>query len=212
MALESSPNIRRESLACFSGFTQAINTQEPASGWRFAGESWIGIMAGSGSNQSPEKVQPSGSASQPEDSPELGPLRVLIAEDSKTDVFLIREALKTARLNLDIHVSEDGEDATAFIDGIDEDPTVPPVSLVLLDLNLPKKRGREVLEHVRASGRSREALVIVVSTSNSPQDRLELLQLGANAYFAKPSDYASFMKLGDVTRQVLATKFPPLQN
>jgi DNA-binding response OmpR family regulator len=130
---------------------------------------------------------------------------VLVIEDNRADVFLIRDALKTANIDADIHVVTDGEAAVTFFDGVDADPAAACPSLVILDLNLPRKRGVDVLRHMRQSRRCAEAPVLVVTSSDSHHDREAALELGANAYFRKPSAYDSFMELGDVARQLFAT-------
>jgi chemotaxis family two-component system response regulator Rcp1 len=119
-------------------------------------------------------------------------------------VFLIRAAIEGASVIADLRVVKDGEQAVTFFDDTDRDETVPVPDLVILDINLPRKPGGEVLQHLRRSRRSRDARVIAVSTSDSPGDRAEMSRLGANAYFHKPSDYADFLKLGETIRQVLS--------
>ena len=79
----------------------------------------------------------------------------------------------------------------------------PCPDLVLLDINLPKKPGGEVLRHMRDCRRCEKTPVIVVSTSDSVQDREDMSRLGANGYFRKPSQYAQFMKLGELIKEVL---------
>lgn len=128
---------------------------------------------------------------------------MLIVEDNDADVFLIREALKAKNLSVAIHVVRDGEQAMQYFDQTDADATAPCPSLVLLDINLPRKQGAEVLRHMRQSLRCRNALVIAVSTSDSARDREQMAELGANGYFRKPSEYAEFMKLGDVVKVLL---------
>lgn len=74
---------------------------------------------------------------------------------------------------------------------------------MILDINLPKKLGGEVLRHLRKAKSCSQALVIVVSTSDAQNDRDAMEGLGANAYFRKPSEFAEFMKLGDIVKSVL---------
>jgi CheY-like chemotaxis protein len=116
--------------------------------------------------------------------------RVLVVEDSKTDVFLIREALDAAGVRAEIDVVHDGQSALRFLD----EQALP--ALVLLDLNLPKYSGREVLRHIRANLRMKDLAVLVVTSSALLQDREELTALGFDGYFQKHSDYAAFLKLG----------------
>jgi CheY-like chemotaxis protein len=126
-----------------------------------------------------------------------------VVEDSKTDVFLIRQAIANAEVNADLHVVSDGDAATKFFDSADADSNAPCPTLVLLDLNLPKKTGDDVLRHLRSSPRCGDAAVLVVSSSDAAHDREAVARLGANAYFRKPSDYAEFMKLGEVVKKLL---------
>ena len=123
--------------------------------------------------------------------------RVLVIEDSKTDVFLIREALETAGVQAQIDVVHDGQAALRFLD----EEARP--ALVLLDLNLPKYSGREVLQHIRTNLRTKDLAVLVVTSSTLSQDREELTALGFDDYFQKPSDYAAFLKLGPLVKGLL---------
>jgi len=132
-----------------------------------------------------------------------GHTEILIVEDSKTDVFLICEALQSALLDAAIHIVYDGEQATRFIDAADASDSNPRPDVVLLDMNLPRKNGDDVLKHLRASRRSKNARVIIVSSSDAPRDRAAVANLGVARYFRKPFDFDEFMKLGGVVREVL---------
>jgi CheY-like chemotaxis protein len=123
--------------------------------------------------------------------------RVLVVEDNKTDVFLIREALESAGVRAEIDVVHDGQAALRFLD----EEARP--ALVLLDLNLPKYSGREVLRHIRANIRMKDLAVLVVTSSALSQDREELTALGFDGHFQKPSDYAAFLKLGPLVKGLL---------
>ena len=101
-------------------------------------------------------------------------------------------------LRVPVHVAKDGEEATHFFDMADRDASAPRPSLVILDINLPKKSGIQVLQHLRGSHRCRDASVIVISTSNAEKDREAVMLSGANAYFSKPSKYDEFLKLWDL--------------
>ena len=125
------------------------------------------------------------------------PPRLLVIEDSKTDVFLIREALDSAGVRAEIDVVHDGQAALRFLD----EEARP--ALVVLDLNLPKYGGREVLRHIRANMRTKDLPVLVVTSSALSQDREELTALGFDGYFQKPSDYAEFLKLGPLVKGLL---------
>jgi len=133
------------------------------------------------------------------------PHQVLIVEDNEADVFLIEEAIKSAKVPVSLYVARNGEQATSYFDRVDRDSETPGPALVILDINLPRKPGYEVLKHLRKSRRSATAHVIVVSTSDSPRDRDQMKQLGADRYFRKPSEYAGFMKLGELVKALLSS-------
>lgn len=129
-------------------------------------------------------------------------------EDNEADVFLIQEAIMAKKLPMTLHVVRDGEQAMRYFDEADADVSATCPALVILDINLPKKQGSEVLKHMRRSRRCANALVIAVSTSDSARDREQMTELGANAYFRKPSEYADFMKLGDIVKGLLTGGSP----
>jgi chemotaxis family two-component system response regulator Rcp1 len=125
-------------------------------------------------------------------------------EDSKADLYLIRQAISAAEVNAAVVVVDDGHQAVEFIDKAEASQGVPYPDLVLLDLNLPKKAGIEVLRHIRNSSACKNALVLVVTSSDSARDREAVKALGFNGYFRKPSVYAEFMKLGPMIRELLS--------
>ncbi len=118
-------------------------------------------------------------------------------------MFLIREAITAAKVDAAVAVVSDGHQATEFIDQADRGQGAPCPDLILLDLNLPKKDGIEVLRHIRDSAVCKNALVLVVTSSDSASDREAVEKLGFNGYFRKPSVYAEFMKLGPMIRELL---------
>ncbi len=129
--------------------------------------------------------------------------QIVLVEDADPDVFLVREALELGGLQFSLRIFDDGEKAVEFVEDVDRDETVPCPHLVLLDLNLPKKTGAEVLERVRGSHRCGNVPVIILTSSDSPKDREQVARLGATRYFRKPSRLAEFMRLGDLVREVL---------
>jgi CheY-like chemotaxis protein len=129
---------------------------------------------------------------------------ILIVEDNPGDVFIIRTALEAAKINAQLHFVKDGEQAVKFFDEADNDNAAPCPALVLLDINLPRKQGGEVLQYMRGTRKCGDALVIVVSSSDSPMDRKQMKDLGANAYFHKRSTYEEFMKLGEMVKELLS--------
>lgn len=161
-------------------------------------------MGGSGSNPSPEKDPPSALPSRSEVAPSQVRHHVLIVEDNESDVFLMERAISAKKLPLYVHVVKDGDQAVRFFNDVDRDPSKPCPDLVILDINLPRRPGDDVLKHMRRSSRCADAHVIAVSTSDSPRDRRLMAQLGADQYFHKPSDFDEFMKLGDLIQAVIA--------
>jgi DNA-binding response OmpR family regulator len=118
----------------------------------------------------------------------------------------MREALEAENITTRLHVVSDGEMAVRYIDELAADSKGHCLSLVLLDLNLPKKSGFEVLEHLRRNQKCGNALVVIVSSSDSIRDRAEAAAMGADAYFRKPSDYAAYLKIGEIIKDMLLVR------
>jgi CheY-like chemotaxis protein len=129
---------------------------------------------------------------------------LLVAEDNPADVGLIRLALKEHGVQTGVRIVSDGEAAVHFIDMVEADPAAACPALAILDLNLPRVSGGEILRRLRVSTKWRDVPVIVVSSSLSPRDRKDAIQLGASAYFAKPSDLEEFLRLGALISKILA--------
>jgi two-component system, chemotaxis family, response regulator Rcp1 len=119
------------------------------------------------------------------------------------DVYLVLDALERSQINADLHIVVDGQAATLFVDQADADNSAPCPNLVLLDLNLPKKSGVEVLKHLRGSARCACARVLIMSSSDAPLDRSAVADLAVSGYFKKPTDYGGFMELGPLVREIL---------
>jgi DNA-binding response OmpR family regulator len=116
--------------------------------------------------------------------------------------LLVREAIKLEKLPLQVYIVADGESAVNFIAAAENDTNAPFPHLVLLDLNLPKVDGLDVLRRIRASDKFSAIPVLVVTSSDSPSDRGGAAKLGAG-YFQKPVSYDEFVKVGPVLRQIL---------
>jgi CheY-like chemotaxis protein len=127
---------------------------------------------------------------------------LLVAEDNLPDALLVREAVRMEDLPLDVHLAADGQQAIEFIARAEKDPDAPCPHFLLLDINLPRADGFEVLRRLRASERCKSVPVIVISSSDSPADRDQAAKLGAG-YFRKPPSYEEFLKLGGVLKQLL---------
>ncbi len=129
--------------------------------------------------------------------------QILLVEDNPADANLVEEAIAEARIECGLSIVRDGLAALEFIDRLDADPDHPRPDIVLLDLNLPKIGGEEVLRRVRANAWCGTAKVLIVSSSDAPADRERAMLLGASDYFRKPSNLDQFMELGPRIRAVL---------
>jgi CheY-like chemotaxis protein len=129
-------------------------------------------------------------------------LAVMLVEDSLADVYLVREAMREEGLECDLRVAEDGEKAIQIIDRVDQDTETPAPSMALLDINVPKKNGTQVLERLRQSARCGNIPIVMISSSDSPAERQRAFELGATDYFRKPSSLNEFMQLGKLVRRL----------
>jgi chemotaxis family two-component system response regulator Rcp1 len=123
------------------------------------------------------------------------PIEVLLVEDSPGDVRLTREALKDAKVHISLHVASDGIEAMAYLQC--EGPYINAIrpDLILLDLNLPRKDGRQVLKEIKESPTLRSIPVVILTTSSSEADILQSYHLHANCYISKPVDLDGFLKV-----------------
>lgn len=123
------------------------------------------------------------------------PINILLVEDNPGDVRLTVEALKEDKLQNNLHVVQDGIDAMAFLrqEGRYADESRP--DLILLDLNLPKKDGREVLEEIKADEHLKRIPVVVLTTSQAEEDILKTYELHANCYITKPVNLEQFIRV-----------------
>src|ERR1700731_445586 len=119
-------------------------------------------------------------------------IEVLLVEDSPGDVRLTREAFKDAKVYLNLQVASDGAEAMAFLNREGEHANAPRPDLILLDLNLPKKDGREVLAEIKESPTLASIPVVILTTSASEADILRSYRLHANCYITKPVDLEGF--------------------
>jgi chemotaxis family two-component system response regulator Rcp1 len=122
-------------------------------------------------------------------------------EDNAADVDLVREALEEHSVEGELVIVTDGEEAIAFIESVEAGRNSRP-DLVLLDLNLPRKNGYEVLKVLQSSMQCGRAPVVILSSSDATQDREKATQLGA-MYLRKPSRLADFLKLGATFKELL---------
>jgi chemotaxis family two-component system response regulator Rcp1 len=123
------------------------------------------------------------------------PIEVLLVEDSPGDVRLTREAFKDAKVLINLNVASDGVEAMAFLNREGNNANAPRPDLILLDLNLPKKDGREVLAELKESPTLKCIPVVILTTSASEADILGSYQRHANCYITKPVDLEGFLKV-----------------
>lgn len=121
------------------------------------------------------------------------PVEILLVEDNPGDVRLTREALREGKVRNNLHVAPDGVEALRFLRREGEYAEVVRPDLILLDLNLPKKDGREVLEDIKADPQLRYIPVVVLTSSQAEQDILRAYDLHANCYVTKPVDLDQFI-------------------
>jgi len=120
---------------------------------------------------------------------------VLLVEDSPGDVRLTREAFKDTKVHVNMHVAYDGVEAMAFLRREGKHADAPRPDLILLDLNLPKKSGREVLEEIKEDPILMSVPIVILTTSSSEQDILRSYLLHANCFITKPVDLDGFLKV-----------------
>jgi Response regulator containing a CheY-like receiver domain and an HTH DNA-binding domain len=139
------------------------------------------------------------------------PIEILLVEDSRGDIGLIEEVFEEAKIRNNLHIAEDGEEAILFLNKQGQFLEAPRPDIILLDLNLPKKDGREVLQEVKEDDNLRNIPIVVLTTSKAEEDILKSYNLHANAYIAKPVDFDQFIKviksIEDFWLQVV--KLPP---
>jgi two-component system, chemotaxis family, response regulator Rcp1 len=123
------------------------------------------------------------------------PIDILLVEDNLGDVDLAREALEGSKINNKLYVVGDGEAAIDFLNQSNGYADMPRPDLILLDLNLPKKDGREVLADIKAHRNLRRIPVVILTTSNAEEDVLKSYDLHANCYITKPIDLKQFVKV-----------------
>jgi two-component system, chemotaxis family, response regulator Rcp1 len=134
-------------------------------------------------------------------------VKILLAEDNSGDVLLVRRALQKHQIEHELTVIEDGEAALRYLEvtGSSGDPEKCP-DLILLDLNLPRCSGNQILERLKNDPVYQNSPVIVLTSSDSPHDRAKAIDLGAARYFCKPTDLAGFMSLGQVVQDVISSR------
>ncbi|EHC08664.1 response regulator receiver protein [Fischerella thermalis JSC-11] len=123
------------------------------------------------------------------------PIEILLIEDNPGDVELTKIALEDSKISVNLNIVEDGVEAIAFLRREGKYANVPHPDIVLLDLNLPKKDGREVLAEIKADEKLKRIPVVVLTTSQAEEDVLKVYNLSANCYITKPVDFDQFVKI-----------------
>lgn len=127
--------------------------------------------------------------------PIIMPIEVLLVEDNPGDAELTRIALQDSKISINLNIVEDGVEAMAFLRKQDNYAKKPHPDIVLLDLNLPRKDGREVLAEIKSDDNLKRIPVVVLTTSQSEEDILKAYNLAANCYITKPVDFDQFVKI-----------------
>ena len=139
------------------------------------------------------------------------PVEILLVEDNAADVRLTKEALKEEKLHNNLHVAGDGIEALAFLRKEGKFSKSPRPDLILLDLNLPKKDGREVLKEIKTDDKLKAIPVVVLTVSKAEEDIIKTYNLHANCYITKPLDLNQFSKVVKSIQDFWLTivKLPP---
>jgi CheY-like chemotaxis protein len=135
-------------------------------------------------------------------------IHILLAEDNSGDVLLVREALAAHHLSYTLHVAADGAQAVDFVARMGQPGEAPCPDIFLLDLNLPRVDGHEVLREFRRHPACAATPVVVVSSSDSLRDRQRVSALGVDRYFKKPTSFDAFMQLGAIVKELTRPSDP----
>jgi len=122
-------------------------------------------------------------------------IEILLVEDNPGDIRLTIEALKDSKLKNNLHVVKDGLEAISFLRKKGKYSNVPRPDLILLDLNLPKKNGKDVLAEIKNDPELKRIPVVVLTTSNAEEDIIKSYEYHANCYITKPVDFEQFIKV-----------------
>jgi len=128
---------------------------------------------------------------------------ILLAEDNPADVYLIREALREHGVDCPLIVAADGQHVLRILAGDEAGQSAEDAGLIILDLNLPRHDGIEILQSLRNTTKLRDIPVVVLTSSDSPRDRLAAHELGVTCFLRKPSNLEQFLSLGKVFKDLL---------
>jgi two-component system, chemotaxis family, response regulator Rcp1 len=187
-------------------FTVPLSIQAPVWAWQSANELSNAQAGEFGWSLNPDRVQRFSLRSHVEKRSDLAASRkagsILLVEDNPADAGLVREALEEHGVEGELTVLIDGEMAIQFVQDIDSQLLTCP-DLIIVDLNLPKKPGREVLECIRRSTICRETPVVILTSSDAHQDKQDAMRLGVSRYLRKPSRLRDFISLGPCLKRFL---------
>jgi CheY-like chemotaxis protein len=130
-------------------------------------------------------------------------LEILLAEDNPADVYLIREALREHHVDCHVQVATDGQQVLRVLSDTDSQAQAARPALIILDLNLPRHDGIEILQHLRRTTALPRVPIVVLTSSDSPRDRQAVKQLGVTRFLLKPSNLEQFLGLGAVFKELL---------
>ena len=136
------------------------------------------------------------------DTPPPTPLTIIVVEDNPVDIYLIRWVLEAHQLSYALQVIENGDYAMNYVNALAQQERRRSPTIMLLDLNLPQREGREILQRVKSIPEGSDIRVVIVTSSKNPADQRETLAMGADAYFVKPYHLNEFMQLGDLIKQL----------
>ena len=125
----------------------------------------------------------------------MNPIHILLVEDNEGDIFLVTEALEEGKIVNKISVTKDGKEAIDFLEKKGKYQNAERPDLILLDVNLPKKNGHEVLEHIKSIKDLKQIPVIMLSTSSAEKDISMSYKNHANCFITKPVDVENFLKV-----------------
>lgn len=121
---------------------------------------------------------------------------ILLVDDNAADVGLFKESFKLTKAPVKLNVAPDGEEAMRFLRRLGQHENASLPNLVLLDLNLPKKDGRQILREMKSDDQLKRIPVIMISSSRSPKDISDAYDLHANSYIVKPCEVEDFLNIG----------------
>ena len=136
------------------------------------------------------------------------PLTIIVVEDNPVDVYLMNWVLRAHELSYELEVIDNGDRAMDYVNQLAHEERRRSPTIMLLDLNLPQRDGREILQRVKSIPQGSDVRVVVVTSSNNPTDRRETLAMGADAYFVKPYHLNEFMALGNLIKHLVFDNAP----